>query len=68
MFIKLRSITYYSALVMILGASCSAPKPEPHAAPEFYDLSVYEEAKVSDILEVAEVVPLLLPLPPKCWD
>ena len=44
---------------MILGASCSAPKPEPHAAPEFYDLSVYEEAKVSDILEVAEVVPLL---------
>ena len=59
MFIKLRSITYYSALVMILGASCSSPKPEPHAAPEFYDLSVYEEAKVSDILEVAEVVPLL---------
>jgi hypothetical protein len=44
---------------MILGASCSSPKPEPHGAPEFYDLSVYEEAKVGDILEVAEVVPLL---------
>ena len=48
-------IHFLAAVVMILGASCSSPKPEPHDAPEFYDLSVYEEAKVGDILEVAEV-------------
>jgi hypothetical protein len=53
------NIPSLAAFVVILGASCSAPKPEPHDAPEFYDLSVYEEAKVGDILEVAEVVPLL---------
>ena len=52
-------VHFLAAVVMILGASCSSPKPEPHDAPEFYDLSVYEEAKVGDILEVAEVVPLL---------
>ena len=59
MFSTNTSVIFLAAVVMILGASCSSPKPEPHGAPEFYDLSVYEEAKVGDILEVAEVVPLL---------
>ena len=59
MFSTNTSVIFLAAVVMILGASCSSPKPEPHDAPEFYDLSEYEEAKVGDILEVAEVVPLL---------
>lgn len=50
---------YFSVgLILILGASCSSHKNECDA-PEYYDLSEYESIHVNDILEVAEVVPLL---------
>lgn len=48
-----------AGLLMILSVSCSSGAKEEHDAPEFYDLSNPERVKVSDVLEVADMVPLL---------
>ncbi len=57
---KIENIFLKALFVPLLGASCSSDHlSEEHDAPEFYDLSEYENVKVDDILEVAEMVPLL---------